>query len=194
MPSASSPGITDSAPASAAPAKQARTKESAVKKTKKPPARGQNRGPGTRLFKFKENRKPGECDIKGCSTKVAGKLRRCAAHKKAVRKAQLRENNIIWRRRVARGQAKHHLVYTSPKAGRRALTEWARQNPERAMKLVKNDFGVVDLDQFRKLLKHAEEKIAVRAIKVARDQTKALAKSKKVEKAAGKLTRKRKTA
>lgn len=196
LPSVPSPGITDSASDSVAPTKPARTKESAVKKTVTKP-RGRNSGPGTRLFKFKASREPGECDIKGCSTKVPGRARRCAKHKKEVRKAQLRENNLIWRKRVARGQAKHHVVYTSPVAGKRTLTEWARQNPERALKLVKNDFGVVDLEEFRKLLKLAEKseaKTAKKAARVARKESKVVAKTKKAEKVASYLARKRRTA
>lgn len=149
------PAISD-VPAAPLPQEKAPKGGKKEKSVKKQTKRGV--GPGTKRFKFKAVRKAGECDVLGCSRSPSTtKARRCLKHKKLIRKEQLKANNVVWRKRVQKGTAGHHIVYTSPKEGKTSLTEWARANPERAMKLVKKDFGTVDLDGFRKLAKLAAD-------------------------------------
>lgn len=110
-------------------------------------------GPGTKQFKFKPVSLRGECDVLGCKSKAhSPSAFRCAKHKKEIRKVQLRENNQTWFKRIEKGTAKHHVVYTSPVTGKQELTEWALANPDKALAQVKKGISIVEPDEFKKLL------------------------------------------
>lgn len=118
-------------------------------------------GPGTKQFKFKPVSLRGECDVLGCKAKAHKPTAfRCLKHKKEIRKVQLKENNKTWHKRIEKGTAKHHVVYTSPVTGRQELTEWALLNPDRALKQVKKGESIVTPEQFAKLAKASKEAAA----------------------------------
>lgn len=148
------------------PAKAAKTaKPKKVERTVTPttPGRDGERtwGPGTKQFKFKPVSLRGECDVLGCKAKAHKPTAfRCLKHKKEIRKVQLRENNKTWHKRIEKGTAKHHVVYTSPVTGKQELTEWALLNPDRAIKQVKKGESIVTPEQFAKLAKASKEAAA----------------------------------
>lgn len=109
-------------------------------------------GPAMGLFKLKDPAEPGVCRVYGCSKKASsGKGRWCAPHKKEIRKAQLKANNVIWRKRVKAGTAGHHVVYSVEKKLR--PTEWAVKNKEKALAKVKKGEATIEgIGEFKKLL------------------------------------------
>jgi hypothetical protein len=118
-------------------------------------------GPGTKAFKFKPLSLRGECDVLGCKGGAHKPTAfRCLKHKKEIRKEQLRANNQTWFKRIEKGTAKHHVVYTSPVTGKQELTEWALMNPDRAMAQVKKGISIVDAEQFKKLVAKSKEAAA----------------------------------
>lgn len=102
-------------------------------------------------FKWKKERIRGECDILGCKAKGHPGYR-CKKHKKAVRKVQLKLNNIRWRKNVKEGKAGHHVVYT-PMEEKQRLTKWARKDTASAEKVVKQEATIIDMETFKKLKK-----------------------------------------
>lgn len=90
---------------------------------------------------------------KGCKTKATKSSRSlwCFPCYKKRRKKQLKANNVVWRARVKKGTAGHHVRY------RRHATEWAKQHKtaaiaqakkykvlgqkEEAIKIVEKDAG-----------------------------------------------------
>ena len=162
------PKAKPKAKAKAKPAPKKAAKPKAAKKEKLPktvkpitPGRDGDRtwGPGTKMFKFKPVSVKGECDVQGCKSKAPNSFR-CLKHKKEIRKVQLRENNKTWHKRIEKGTAKHHVVYTSPVTGKQELTNWALLNPDRALAQVKKGVSIVDADQFKKLLAKSKEAAA----------------------------------
>ena len=90
-------------------------------------------GPATKAWakKFRADREPGQCNMKGCSRKtVTPRAKWCAPHKKEVRKAQLKANNVVWRKAVKEGRAGHHVVYDGQ------ATVFTLQNKNQAEKIV----------------------------------------------------------
>ncbi len=69
----------------------------------------------------------------------------CSPCYKKRRRKQLKANNVVWRARVRKGTAGHHVRY------RRDPTEWAAANKEKAIKQAKK----------YKLEAHATEAIAI---------------------------------
>lgn len=75
-------------------------------------------------MKLKKAVKRGVCAVLGCKTKArTSRAKWCASHQKKIRKQQLKENNRAWYKRVAKGTAKHRLLYGGD------LTEYAQSNP-----------------------------------------------------------------
>lgn len=108
-------------------------------------------GPGTKKFSFKEARVRGACDVARCSKKARSpKGFRCKKHIKLVRKAQLKANNVVWRKRVKAQTAGHHIVYTFKKVTK--PTEWATRNPDAAVTQTERG-ATVDTKALRQLLK-----------------------------------------
>jgi hypothetical protein len=100
----------------------------------------------------------GVCRFRGCSTKTHSKRQKwCATHKKEVRKLQLAENNKVWRDRVERGVAGHHIVYD----GR--PTKFTATHKGQAVKIVKAGLSVVNLETFEKKIAPHIEKVAAAA-------------------------------
>lgn len=110
-------------------------------------------GPGTKLFKFKPGKKSREvCDLLSCRTKPKTGFR-CDAHRKIVRKAQLKANNPVWKRRVKAGTAGHHVVYTKPDTGKRIATKFSLKAADEATKVVKSGHSVVsEVGKFKAIL------------------------------------------
>ena len=111
-------------------------------------------GPAMKRFKFKKDRKPGECDVLGCKVNGLAPARRCHKHKKLIRKAQLKANNVVWRKRVKEGTAGNHAVYTFD--GDQVATKFARKESSKALAAVKAGHAVVDEKGFKKALAAAE--------------------------------------
>lgn len=119
----------------------------AVKKTKK----NEKRQPGPAMKalagKVKENRVLGVCMRKGCSTKtVTHRAKWCREHKKAIRKAQLAANNVVWKRRVLKHEAGHHVAY------RNEATKWSATHKDKALDLAKKGHSVYEVDKLKKIL------------------------------------------
>lgn len=76
------------------------------------------------------------------------RAKRCVICHEIVRKEQLRKNNESWARRVAKGNAKHHLVYEGKP------TSWALNNKAKALKLAQTQ-GLTDPSELARLLKKA---------------------------------------
>lgn len=124
-------------------------------------------GPAMKKFKFKVKRQKGECDVLGCKVKGLGSKRRCPKHKKLIRKAQLKANNVVWRKRVKDGVAGHHAVYTDSDEGKTRATKFAVKAADKALAAVKAGHSVVDVDGFKKALAQAEKaKVTKKAKKV----------------------------
>lgn len=92
-------------------------------------------GPGPAMVQFaKKLRKTpeqGMCHVLGCEKKsVTLRAKWCMGHKKAIRKAQLKANNKVWRKRVKEGLAGHHVIYAG------AATAFSLKNRELAEKIV----------------------------------------------------------
>ena len=149
------------------PEKKAPVKQAA--KVKKVDGRGI--GPGTKLFKFKADSAQGECDVLGCKSKAhSPKAFRCKKHSLEIRKAQLRENNLVWKKRRAKGEADHHVVYTNVVTGKQELTKWAVQHPNEAMARAKKGECVLDPEALAKLI--AASKKAKAKVKGAKARVK----------------------
>lgn len=135
---------------------------------------GREIGPGTKKFKFKAIKLMGKCDVLGCSKSAKSpRSFRCAKHTKAVRKEQLKQNNVTWKERIEEGTAKHHAVYTDPGSGKQRVTEWAALNPDKAKAYVKAEKSIVDLKTFVPLLSKYKEKLpAKRQAKGSKVKTK----------------------
>lgn len=93
------------------------------------------KGPGPAMValakKVRTDVETGHCHFRGCTKKsVTNRAKWCLAHKRAIRKAQLKANNAVWRKRVKRGEAGHHVVYD----GR--ATMFTLQNKPLAEKIV----------------------------------------------------------
>jgi hypothetical protein len=110
-------------------------------------------GPAMKDFikKVKKTPLPGICQLNGCKTKVTARAKWCATHKKEIRKAQLKANNEVWRKRVKDGIAGHHVVYKN------RPTIWAAQNKQHATKFVQAGHAVVTPETWKtKVLPKAE--------------------------------------
>lgn len=115
-------------------------------------------GPGTKQFKFKPLSVRGECDVLGCKSKARRPTAfRCAKHRAEIRRVQLKLNNQTWFKRIEKGTAKHHVVYTSPVTGKRTLSAWAMVHPDKALAQVKKGVSVVEPDEFKKLVEQAKK-------------------------------------
>lgn len=89
-------------------------------------------------WKLRAARVPGLCSKLGCQVKFPSRGQiYCKAHKKAVRKVQLKLNNIVWRRRVKAGTAGHHVVYDD------TATKWTMKARKEAEKKVKTNHSIV---------------------------------------------------
>lgn len=72
------------------------------------------------------------CQKKGCKNPPKSKRSKwCRPCYKERRKLQLKKNNVVWRDRVAKGKAGHHVVY------RNKPTEWAVAHKNDAVKQAK---------------------------------------------------------
>ncbi len=123
-------------------------KEKAVKAAPKAKAKKALRakrvvGPATAKFKFKAERKRGECDVLGCNAKPQAGFR-CTKHRKLIRKAQLKANNVVWKKRVKAGTAGHHVVYTRPGEKLPIATRFAMKAPEKALEVVRKEHSIVE--------------------------------------------------
>lgn len=115
----------------------------------------------------------------------------CRACKKAVRKEQLRLNNIVWKARVKKGTAGHHVAYKGKATG------WAVEKTDLATKKVKKGKSIYDLASFRKALEARKAaKLAKKAAKKEKaakvEKGKITTKLKHVEKTKGKKPQSRK--
>ncbi len=122
------------------------SKAKAVKAAKVPkvkaPKAAKKVGPGTVKFKFKENRKPGQCDVLNCSVNnLKGVKRRCPKHKKIIRKAQLKANNVVWKKRVKNKEAGHHAVYTYD--GKQLATRYSLKATDKVADVVKKGHSII---------------------------------------------------
>lgn len=117
-----------------APQKERKTMKTSPKKATAVPKR--KPGPAMAKFKVKPVAEPGICRLVGCKTKTAG-VKWCATHKKQIRKAQLKANNPVWRKRIKAGTAKHHVVYSD------RPTAWAVKAKEEALKIVKSGHSII---------------------------------------------------
>lgn len=112
-----------------------------AKKTPKAKARVKPIGPGTSAFKFKPLPKSREvCDVLTCREKPKAGFR-CAKHKKIIRKAQLKANNVIWKKRVKAGTAGHHAVYTYEDT--QLATKFAIKQTDKMEKVVKDGHSII---------------------------------------------------
>lgn len=125
-------------------------------------------------LKVKPERIPGVCLVQGCNKPSAtGLAQWCRDHKKAIRKEQLRLNNIVWRKRVEQGKAGHHLVYRNKPTG------FAVENPDKALAIAKKGVGITEPDDLKKILaKGAASKKVKAAKKDPQDAVKKLKASK----------------
>ncbi len=79
-------------------------------------------------LKFRDPTISGLCAVASCKEKSPGTARLyCKAHKKAIRKMQLKLNNITWKKRKAAGKAGNHVVYDG------AATKFAVKNTKKAL-------------------------------------------------------------
>lgn len=142
------------------------------------------RKPGPWIKKFKPGvdlKKPsGVCKVKGCKVKVEGKW--CVKHKKEIRTLQLALNNLKWRPLAATGEADHHIVYTVD--GKTMATEWARLNPEKALKQAEKK-GTVSPPELKKLLHAANVAHTAKRREEERQRKEANVKRSKTMKAKG---------
>jgi hypothetical protein len=108
-------------------------------------------GPVTKQFKFKDGPKSFEiCDVLNCKSKPK-KGFRCDAHRKLIRKAQLKANNAVWKKRVKAGEAGHHAVYTYE--GKRIATRAALKDTEKFIPVVKSGHSVVtEVGKFKEIV------------------------------------------
>lgn len=138
----------------AASTKGIKPKEEAVKtktKTKvkvasKPKVSKRKPGPATAKFKFKPLPKSRtQCDVLNCKVRPS-KGFRCTGHKKLIRKAQLKANNVVWKKRVKAGTAGHHVIYTRPGEKKPIATRWSlgKKTAELAHKKVAAGHSVVE--------------------------------------------------
>lgn len=98
-------------------------------------------GPAAPLFKVKAAKEPGVCQMRGCSSRsVTERSKWCYEHKRVVRKAQLALNNIVWRKRVERGTAGHHVAYKN------RPTVWAATHVRDAERLVRKGRSIYGKD------------------------------------------------
>lgn len=125
-----------------APKETKAPKAKAVKAAKVKAKAAKKVGPGTIKFKFKENRKPGQCDVLNCSVNnLKGLKRRCPKHKKIIRKAQLKANNVVWKKRVKNKEAGHHAVYTYD--GKQLATRYSLKATDKVADAVKKGHSII---------------------------------------------------
>ena len=138
--------------------KQAKVKPTAKKVKAKD--RTKPIGPGTKLFKFKDGPKSFEvCDVLNCREKPKSGFR-CVKHKKAIRKEQLRANNIIWRQRVKNGTAGHHVVYTRPGEKKPIATKYSLKKTDAAVKAVSTGHSVVEkVGDFKEIVARTKKEL-----------------------------------
>ncbi len=140
-------------------AKEAKSEKKSPPKSKKPKVLADLK-PGKRTtqskalaalkWKLKPIRTRGVCAKLGCNIKFPNARRVfCKKHKKALRKVQLKLNNVVWNKRVKAGTAGHHVVY---KGG---ATEFAVKKTAEAEKKIKAGKATIDLPTFKKILKEA---------------------------------------
>lgn len=117
-------------------------------------------GPGTKLFKFKDGPKSFEvCDVLNCREKPKSGFR-CVKHKKAIRKAQLKANNITWRKRVKDGTAGNHVVYTRPGEKKPIATKYSLKKTDAAVKVVSTGHSVVEkVGDFKEIVARTKKEL-----------------------------------
>lgn len=99
-------------------------------------------GKGTLLFKYKPKRSREVCDVLSCREKPK-KGFRCEKHRKMIRKAQLKANNVVWKKRVKEGTAGHHVVYTKPDTGKTIATKFSLKATDKATAVVKSGHSII---------------------------------------------------
>lgn len=125
-----------------------KTKAKMLKRTARKP------GPAAKLYEVKTNPERGTCWMKGCSKpSITKRSRWCGEHKRYVRKLQLAENNKVWRRRVEKGEAGHHVAYKN------RPTEWAAKHLKQAEKAVKSGKSVYDEKAWQKVVAKVPAKL-----------------------------------
>lgn len=136
-------------------------RERAAKSYKKKKGDAPPRKPGPAmtskwLKKMRSKRTVGECFVKGCKAKPHGRAKFCSPHKKQIRKDQLKANNKVWRARVKKGEAGHHVVYD----GR--ATKFSTKDTQAARRIVSDGHSIIKkVTEFDKLV--AETKNELRA-------------------------------
>lgn len=114
-------------------------------------------GPAMQALASKLRAEPslGGCDVIGCKNRATSpRAWRCGPHKKAIRKAQLKANNAVWRKRVKEGKAGHHVVYKG------YASVFSLKNTKVAEKIVTSGRSTLKTrDEFREVLRKVPESV-----------------------------------
>lgn len=102
----------------------------AVEKVKGAQALRHGKGAASSKLVLKTDRKPGQCLMLECDETTEPRKKWCSKCKLAVRKLQLAENAVAWKKRVKAGTAGHHVTYKG------AATVFTLKNRKLAEKIV----------------------------------------------------------